>query len=282
MCGSIEIVRHSILAPHGAFYFRDLTADGLHLIFIASNKFSIEKEVHYLRRDAVWGYYKPYRFVAWLSGVGKSSFAICQNMYDHHSGQKLYSATTRFVYIDRHTRKSCELPDWFITCAKEFLNKTSPTTNHALQKNSVIPMPREVFSYKIKALQSDCDKNAHVNQAAYLKWCSDVGALAADLRKYPYFEGDIGMYALEEISVKYIGETLVDETVVVHTWVDPNEVRTVHFVIEKKEKVVLNAELKYYDEASTADFSHMRTTKMQISLISLIGTFVVRYLDSIP
>ena len=109
----------------------------------------------------------------------------------------------------------------------------------------------EVFSYEIKALQSDCDKNDHVNQTSYLKWCSDVGALVADFGKYPNFKKDIGMYALEEISVFYIGETLVDETVVVKSWEDPNEERTVNFVIKKKDKVIFIAKLKHYDEALT-------------------------------
>ena len=129
--------------------------------------------------------------------------------------------------------------------------KNTPIINHALEKKSIASIPVEVtlvFSYEIKALMSDCDKNGHVNQTAYVKWCSDVGVLAADLGRYRNFKKDIGMYALKELSVQYIGETLVDETVLVQTWEDTNEEMTVHFVIKKKDKVIFYAKLKHFDE----------------------------------
>ena len=251
MCGSLELVRYAVLFRHGAFYTRDLTADGQHFIFIVNNTFSFDREINSLRRDDVWGYYKPFRFVAWFSGFGKSSCSISQNMYDHHSGHLLYTATTSFVYVDRQTRRPCELPKWFVERAEEYLNKINPIINHALEKKSIASIPVEVtlvFSYEIKALMSDCDKNGHVNQTAYVKWCSDVGVLAAGLGRYRNFKKDIGMYALKELSVQYIGETLVDETVLVQTWEDTNEEMTVHFVIKKKDKVIFYAKLKHFDE----------------------------------
>ena len=232
-----------------------MTSDGVHVLFIASNKFKIEKELRHIRRENVWGYYKPYRFGAWLSGVETSSFTVCQNMYDHRSGRKIYSATSVMVFANRQTRKPSKLPDWFVTRAEEFLKTTSPIINHVIEKTSVnqLLIPSECFSYEIKALQSDCDSNNHVNQAAYVKWCSDVGALAANAGKYISFKKDIGLYAIEEINVQYIGETFMDETVVVNTWEHSNEHYTAHFVIEKKEKIVFNAKLKYYNENMPQD-----------------------------
>ena len=246
-CQSIELVRRSILDPHGAFFIKELTSDGSHTLFIASHKFRIEKELHYIRRVNVWGSYKPYRFEAWVSGLGKSSFSVCQNMYDHNSGQKLYSATSVMVFSDWQTRKASKLPNWFVSRAEEYLKTINPVMNHVIEKSSDIHIPKDSFSYEIKALQSDCDQNNHVNQAAYIKWCSNVGALAVDAEIYKSFKKDIRLYALEELHVQYIGETFMDETVVVYTWENTNERNAAHFVMKKEETIIFKAKLKYYE-----------------------------------
>ena len=45
----------------------------------------------------------------------------------------------------------------------------------------------------------------------------------------------------------------MNETVVVNTWEHENEHYTAHFVIRKKEKIVFNAKLEYYDEVMSQD-----------------------------
>ena len=228
-----------------------MTSDGVHVLFIASNKFHIEKELRHIRRENIWGYYKPYRFGAWLSGVGTSSFTVCQNMYDHRSGRKIYSATSVMVFANRQTRKPSKLPDWFVTRAEEFLNTTSPIINHVIENTSVIQIliPSECFSYEIKSLQSDCDSNNHVNQAAYVKWCSDVGARM--LENIPRLRKTLGYMILQKSMFSILEKLLLMKQWC--TWVHSNEHYTAHFVIKKKEKIVFNAKLKYYNENMPQD-----------------------------
>ena len=249
ICKSLELVRRGVLSPNGAFYFQDLFSDGSHTMFVAGNIFNIEKEVNYIHREDIWGSATPLRFRSCVTHVGKSSLSINQYMYDHKTGRKLMSSITKLVYVDRKTRKSSQLPDWYTTKIRIFLTENK-IPNQSIEKSVAVSVPNDCFSYEVKALQSDCDRNFHVNQCVYLRWCSDVGALAAELGMYKYFMKDIGVYELKNIHVQYFGEALMDEKILVFTWEDLDDARTLHFIMKNKGGHIFQATLKYFEEQS--------------------------------
>ena len=244
------MTQRSILNPNGGFRIRELTRDGLHTTFVASQNITLEKEASLIRQGETWGLVKPYRFQAYLSHVGKSSFAVTQFMYDHKTGRKLMSATTKLVFIDKKTRKPSRLPDWYIEKARRFLTGNNEL-NQSLEKVASVTVPKHCFSYEVKALQSHCDLNFHVNQSEFLKWCTDVGALVSESETYRYFKKGLGTYAIQNIYSQYLGEAVMDETILVNTWDDIEDERKLHFTMSKDGRQIFQAELKYF--AETAD-----------------------------
>lgn len=228
---------------HGFFFNPELISGGNRLIFVAAINFSFSKEAHRVRDD-IWGYKRPFRFVSYLSDVGKTSFTVTEDMFDQTTGIKIMAGVIKVVYIDGQLRKPAVLPDWFVTNVQQYLQNK---VNHSLVKADIVGVPEGAFRYEVYALQSDCDTNFHVNQATFLKWCTDAGAIAALNGKYNSFTDDIGLYALENINVQYSGEVLRNERVDIYTWEDKFESRTLHFSMKKDGDLVFSAKLKYYN-----------------------------------
>ena len=167
-------------------------------------------------------------------------------MFDYKSGKKIQSCVNKIVNVDAKTRKPVILPNWFTSKANQFLDQKRKE-KQSIDKTDPVNIPDNAFQYDIKALQSDCDSYMHVNQANFLKWCTYAGAMAVLNRKYKSFTEDIGMFAIETLSVQYKGEVLRDETVIVYTWEDDSEPRTLHFALKKYASLVMFAKIKYYE-----------------------------------
>ena len=230
---------------HGYMFFPELTYNRSHFMFIASTTITFSKDAHFIR-DNIWGFPSPFHFISGLSNVGNTSFTVSQDMFDYKSGRKIQSSVNKTVYVDAKTRKPTRLPDWFTSKAKQFLD-LKRKERQSIDKTDPVNIPDNAFQYDIKALQSDCDFNLHVNQASFLKWCTDAGAMAVLNRKYKSFTEDIGMFAIETLSVQYKGEVLRDETVTVFTWEDDSEPRTLHFALKNYDSLVMIAKMKYYE-----------------------------------
>ena len=164
------------------------------------------------------------------------------------------SATSVNVHVDRKTRKPCPLPEWFLNRAKTFLSASKLLTQ-SIERVDVPSVPKNAFSYEIKTLQSDCDSNLHVNQAVYLRMCSDVSALATEAGTYKHFTKDIGMYALESMHIQYLGEAVMDEKILVFTWEDSEEEKTLQFVMQNNSKWIFHAKLRYHEADGTPGFT---------------------------
>ena len=90
--------------------------------------------------------------------------------------------------------------------------------------------------------------NNHVNQATFVRWCTDAGAIASVKEKYQSFTEDIGKYAVENISVQYKGEVLRGDIVTIYTWEDMDDLRALHFIFKKTDKIVVIIKIEFYDE----------------------------------
>ena len=230
---------------NGFFFFPELIQDGSHIFFVASSKFSFSKEARMIR-DNIWGYKTPFRFVTYLSHVGKTSFTVLLDMYDHNSGLQILSFISKVVCVAKETRKPAKLPDWFVKKVQQFL-QSKKIQDQSTDKMDIVVIPSDAFRFEVQALQSDCDSNFHVNHGNYLKWCTDAGAMAVAKGRYKYFTEDISLYALESVFVQYTGEVLRNEKVDVYTWEDKEEPRTLYFSMVKDSDLVVSAKLKYYE-----------------------------------
>ena len=230
---------------NGFFFCPELIRDGSHLFFIASSKVSFSKEAHMIRDD-IWGYKTPFRFVTYISHVGKTSFTVSLDMYDCSSGIKVISFISKIVYVAKEARKPANLPDWFVMKVQQFL-ESNKIQDQSVDKMDVVTIPRDAFRFDVRALQSDCDSNNHVNQGNYIKWCTDAGSMAVARGKFKYFTEDISLYALENVFIQFTGEVLRNEKVEIYTWEDIKELRTLHFYMLKNGDCVVNAKLQYFD-----------------------------------
>ena len=232
---------------YGYIFRPDLTYRRTNVLFVAASTVRLEKQAHSIR-DNIWGYQTPFYYQLRLVDVGNTSFTVTEEMFDYKSGKKIMSLVTKIVYINRLSRKPTMLPDWFSKKAYQFLYKTGIQKNTSIQKMDPPPIPANAFKYEIRAAESDCDLNNHVNQAMFVRWCTDAGAIASVKEKYQSFTEDIGMYAVENISVQYKGEVLRGDMVTIYTWEDMDDLKTLHFILKKDNKIVVIIKIEFYDE----------------------------------
>ncbi|WAR05073.1 hypothetical protein MAR_020442, partial [Mya arenaria] len=153
--------------------------------------------------------------------IGAFSFNIL--LSDYRSGETLVKAEMSFVYVDFKTRKPCPFPDWY-NQLKEGQELTKPS------ERLVTPdIPHEAFKFDLQSAFSDIDHNGHVNQSVYVKWCTDAGTEAALKGHYSGFKGNIGTYPMNTFELKYVGEVLANEPVVISTWQDKDNHLVLHF-----------------------------------------------------
>ena len=230
---------------NGFFFFPELIQDGRHVFFVASSKIWFSKEAHKIR-DNIWGYKTPFRFVTYLSHVGKTSFTVSLDMYHYNTGRSVLSFISKIVYVGREERKPLKLPDWFVENAQRYL-ESNRIQDQSVDKMTTETIPNDAFRFDVRALQNDCDSNNHVNQGNYIKWCTDAGAIAVTKGQFKYFTEDISLYALENVFIQYMGEVLRDDKVEIYTLEDFKEPRTLHFYMFKSGDRVVNAKLQYFD-----------------------------------
>ena len=242
---SAESARALVLR-YGYVFYPELTYRQTNVVFVAALTVKFEREAHFIRDD-IWGYQTPYNFQMRLLDTGNSSLSVTEEMFDYKSGKKIMSLAAICVYIESSSRKPTVLPDWLTKKSSQVLDMTR-IQNKSFQKRDPPPIPANTFIYEIKATDSDCDLNNHVNQATFVRWCTDVGAIASVKEKYQSFTEDIGMYAVENISVQYKGEVLRGGTVTIYTWEDMDDLRALHFIFKKDDTIVVIVKMDFYDD----------------------------------
>ena len=200
---------------------------------MASTTYTLSKEANSLRGKTHWGRNFPLYSDLKVLYVGKSSFSFEIKLRNYKTAMPICTAVLTFVFVDFKTRRPVSFPTWFRDESAKipWLRDSSPP-----QRLPTTTCPPNVFRYETKALFSDIDFNGHINQSVYVRWCTDAGAEAASKGIYPDFKHDIGVYDIEKMEVKYIGEGMVNEEFVVLTWQDVIIPRTIHFQVTKQGK----------------------------------------------
>ena len=237
-----EAIRYSALPAGFAFYERLKDKD--HSIFMAGTTYTLTKEANDLRAKSHWGVNFPLLANLKIIYVGKSSFSfeIVLNNYTAH----IATAVLTFVYVDFKSRRPVPFPGWFRDVRAEKASVLQPLPPQRLPTPEI---PEAVFRYETRAIFSDIDFNKHVNQSVYVRWCTDAGAEAASRRFYKDFRQDIGVYDIEKMEVKYIGEGMLDDEFVVNTWQDKEIPFTIHFVVTKQGKVSFVGRFSYCNDS---------------------------------
>ena len=191
--------------------------------------------------DTVFGLNKPFRFKLYISHVGNTSFVYSIDMYDFNTGAKYGRCDSKVVYVDAKTRRPVKLPQQWIEEAKHSMIKHNIKPRD-INKLGLFKVPDSALTYKLKVLHSDCDRNLHVNQSIFVRWCAD--ALYYYFRKRTNNDEEMGFH-IEKLAVQYIGEVLVNDTVCVNVWVRSEEI--FFAIMNGFGKQIFNAVLRLHD-----------------------------------
>lgn len=231
---------------NGLFSYYELVSGRNRTFFNASTIIQMEKEASNICFDSHFGLNKPFKFQLYVSHIGNTSFTYVVEMFDQCTGAKYGRCLSKVVYVDAKTRRPVRLPEKLIRGAKAYIEsrKISP---QSVEKMGLFDVPKSALSYKLKVLHSDCDRNLHVNQSTYIRWCSD--ALCHHLSESGYLisseNNDNERLQLKELTVQYIGEALVNDNIIVYTWTTADQI--LFAITNGERKQIFNAKLNLYD-----------------------------------
>ena len=227
---------------HAGFAYYDRFYDENFGYFVVNTAYVFTKSGNKMTAKSIWGIYSPIIARAKIVHVGASSFTFETTMFDFKTGVKLCSLFLTFVYIDKRIRKTAKLPAWVAEAKSNLKNGLPP------RRLEILPVPPNAYTYSVKALHSDIDDNGHINQAVYIKWCTDASTDAAENGLFHGFSRNMGSYDIEKMEVSYIAEGLVNDEFVVATWQDHISLNMIHFIMKVKGKLTFAARFTYFTD----------------------------------
>lgn len=179
-------------------------------------------------------------FKVQILDIGKTSLLVSTKL-SNGEGEILGENLYKYVYVNRITRRPKPLPDWW-------MEKMSPYKTvgfkGGMAKTPVPVLPDGAFQYKVKMRHSDTDKNGHVNNSIYIRLCIDCGTKAAIKGYFRRFNSDMCHYSVLNIDAQYLGESNVNDELVVYTWQDALDDCVLHFLVYVEEKLVFYTSMK--------------------------------------
>ncbi|XP_071158784.1 uncharacterized protein [Mytilus edulis] len=169
-----------------------------------------------------------------LEKVGTTSLIFRTKLKDVNTETILVDRYMMVVGMNASSRRPEKHADWFIQKYSGLKDTEVP-----LMTKSEIPTPPfNCFTQTLVVRYSDLDYNYHTNQSVYIKICHDCAAAACNSKKLLPFEGDISLYPILFIDVRYLGETLAEDKLSINVWQDDADLATLKFVIYKDERKV--------------------------------------------
>ncbi|XP_052805570.1 uncharacterized protein LOC128234964 isoform X1 [Mya arenaria] len=225
-------------------------------IFLATHSFEVTQQYHSnFSYEKSFGMDMPMRFSFYISDVGRTSFTSAIEWRDYVTERLLVKLVSKSVHVSRKTRKPIPIPEWVSKGIEDHLKLVANPKK--LQKSDPLVIPTTAFKYKVKTLQSDCDSNFHINQATYLRWCSDAwsaAALAGNLKNY---NKHIERYCIKTMDTHYIGEALANDIAVVNVWEDDLDSRKLICAIQVNAKVIFTMRIDFHDIPPIAVSPHL-------------------------
>ncbi|KAK6181022.1 hypothetical protein SNE40_008968 [Patella caerulea] len=207
-----------------------------------TNLFVIIQHIQ-LEPNNLWLKTCPLSVTMKLMHIGSSSSTVKQEMRNEKDQSLLGTCVFKMVRVNRETRR----PDPY---RKDILKKYSHIlgTNEpqaSLLSVKMPDLPLKAFRLPVYILHSDTDRNIHLNQIHYLRYCLDCAAMAATQGQYRYFNKDICHYQALDILMLFKQEALSGDLVNVHTWQDEITQQDLHFIITKDKNSIFYAKIKF-------------------------------------
>lgn len=174
-----------------------------------------------------------------LLQVGKTSLVFNMEFIDGTTKEVFGENIIKSVRMNRKTRRPMAFPDWFYEKYKSYTESTVP---NVLTKQPLPEIPKNAFQFVVVPRHSDTDRNNHVNQSSYIKFCMDVATHASLSGYYAYYTQDMCLYAPLHWTISYVGECVANDNLHVYTWQDDDSAPShIQFSILLKDRVIFHA-----------------------------------------
>ena len=177
--------------------------------------------------------------------IGKSSFSIETEIYNAKNKELYVRHITVFVTVDKKTRKSTPLPDWFIDKYASVLSGTKLTLPKLVQPQSDLIAN---YSTSVKIVYSDIDSLGHANFTTYIKYAMQAAMEASangkfhGLFKVPHMD-----YIAKNITVSYLGECKVGDVLAINAWQNLENKQKCYVDISRNGKSINQITMEFYE-----------------------------------
>lgn len=185
-----------------------------YLIFNVTTYMNVSDAFHemYDKRERTPLLYKVY-----CDQLGKSSYRIVVEICNSSTKELLVQSFTQSVTVDRVTRKSSPLPNWFRDKYRSHCTG-SPLVLHVVTK----PNTHEVASYTSDVMLpfTDSDWYGHINVTSYIKYIIETAMEASDKGVFKgLFCGSLKMnYRAKTVFMECLSEVRPGCTLTVSAW----------------------------------------------------------------
>jgi len=184
----------------------------------------------------------PFSINFQLCNVGKSSFEKRCTLLDA-SGRKLGQTSKQMVLVDEVSRKPVPIPEWWKRKhgSQGVLREKKEVFQYALH------VPAEnTYQYSMKPSWNDVDSYHHVNYVSYVMFCFDAAMDAIKHGFYIGFFDDILKYNVKTLQIRFMGEALAGDNLTVVTWQDAQNLRIIHFSIEREGNALVQCSIEFF------------------------------------
>lgn len=169
------------------------------------------------------------RITTQLNEPGTTSYSITTTLTNNDS-EVLVERYAKLGRIDNESRRPVKNPEEFLKAFSYLKNKRSPP---ALTKTDIPKTPTGCFKWCFRTRYSDLDSKMHANQSLYIKSCIDCASHASINGKLVHFHSDMIWYPVTYLAINYMGESFVNDELVVNMWQDKEDVSLFNFSIYK-------------------------------------------------
>ena len=177
--------------------------------------------------------------------IGRSSFSLETEIYNANYKELYVQHVAEFASVDKKTRKSTPLPDWFIDKYASVLSGTKLTLPKLLQPQSDLIAN---YSTGVKVSYSDIDFLGHTNFSTYIKYAMQAAMEASangkfhGLFKVPHMD-----YIAKNITVSYLGESKVGDVLDINVWQNLENKQKFHCDISRNGKSINQITIEFYE-----------------------------------
>ncbi len=151
--------------------------------------------------------------------------------------------TNTVVSVDKTTRKSTPLPDWWKDRYRSHVIGNQRLVCEQLQ------VPEETHRHNMTVTWSDIDGYKHTNYLSYVRYCYDTAMDAIHHKKLSRFHDDITSYLTKRMRALYKGESRAGHELSVACWENTQDPFTLHFDISKEGETLFQCTLEFYEPA---------------------------------